>query len=1015
VVRLDIRFAGVLACFLLSGFAALLYETAWTRQFAFVFGTSELAVATVLAAYFGGLTVGAAAAARLAPRVRRPIFVYGLLELGIALAALSVPWLIQLARGLYVAFFSASGTPPEAGGLPSALFYLVCSFAILLVPTALMGATLPLLARHAVRRDQDLGPRIGWLYAINTSGAVAGTLCAAFWLLPSLGLRSTILVGVAVNALVFVVAAALARGAPPIAAAAPKLAAARRPLQLILPFILISGVASFGYEVLWTRLLGHVLGGSVYAFATMLASFLLGIAIGSALAARYATTPARAARGFIFAQLLTACLSWLAFAAVDALPAFARSLGAGGSAGLLANAAVAATVLLPSALCIGTTFPFAVRVLAQSNADAGPASARVYAWNTVGAIVGSVGTGFFVLPALGYAGTLATAVAINLGLAASAALALQPASRRFAIAAGAALVGLALLRPGEPWNVLRHSPIGGQKLVGDVSYFAVGRSATVILGDDGVEWRLRTNGLPEAAIRRPGARAGRASVARWLTLLPALARPEARSMLVVGLGGGLAVESVPSSVRSIDVVELEPEVIDANRHVAEARARDPLADPRVRLRVNDARGALLLTESRYDAIVSQPSHPWTPGASHLYTREFFSLAREHLAPNGVFVQWMGLGFVDEPLLRSLVATFTSVFPHVRAYRPERVAVLLIGSEAPLSVEDSATAAIAAATDEFASQGIFVPEDLAAAFALDDDGARRFARRAPIITDDFNRLQMRSPHAMRNSLTAPQADRLFEAYDPLRNRIAGLDCGYLVRRIAARGEPQRALRLAKAKGDPRERRLCILLAKLAVGRPRKEIAPALEEAFAHDADSVAARFALARIRRREIIRGEPEAVALTRAAPDPAAAVFEGWRHRAARDWDALRALERRLAAATPTDPALDESLRLRAHWRLQSREPARAREARALLDRLLLGAGTVEDLLLRAQASALAEEPVGALDSLREALDKTRRREAARQLALAARALLASIPEDSGAARERLRARVEALLEDESG
>ena len=224
----DRSFALLLLCFFLSGLAALIYETAWTREFAFVFGTSELAVATVLAAYMGGLAAGAALAGRYAERVARPVLVYGLLELGIALAALAVPFGIAASRWLYVLLFAGSDRLPEADGLATALFYLVCSFAILLVPTGMMGATLPLLARYAVREDRQLGRRIGALYAVNTTGAIAGTLLAAFALLPSIGLRATIAAAAGVNAMVFLAAWALAQQAPPPASAAPRAPRSRR-------------------------------------------------------------------------------------------------------------------------------------------------------------------------------------------------------------------------------------------------------------------------------------------------------------------------------------------------------------------------------------------------------------------------------------------------------------------------------------------------------------------------------------------------------------------------------------------------------------------------------------------------------------------------------------------------------------------------------------------------------------------------------------------------------------------
>src|SRR5262245_25913757 len=213
----DRSFLWLLGCFFLSGLAALIYETAWTNEFSFVFGTSELAVATVLAAYMGGLAAGAALAGRYGPRLARPVVAYGLLELGIALAALAVPLGIAASRWLYAALFGSRDVLPDAGGLTTALFYLACSFVILLVPTAMMGATLPLLVRHCVRTDQELGRRIGALYATNTAGAVVGTIAGAFLLLPAIGLRATIAAAAGVNALVFGAAWAVSRTAGAVA------------------------------------------------------------------------------------------------------------------------------------------------------------------------------------------------------------------------------------------------------------------------------------------------------------------------------------------------------------------------------------------------------------------------------------------------------------------------------------------------------------------------------------------------------------------------------------------------------------------------------------------------------------------------------------------------------------------------------------------------------------------------------------------------------------------------------
>jgi spermidine synthase len=1000
-----LRFALLLACFFLSGFAALIYQTAWTRQFAFVFGTSELAVATVLAAYMGGLAAGAVVAARLVSRVRRPVLVYGVLELGIALAALCVPAALGAATGLYVALFGGSSDPADAGGLVAALFYLVSSGAILLVPTGLMGATLPLLARHAVRRESEIGSRVGLLYAINTVGAVAGAVGAGFLLLPRLGLLATIHVGVAVNGLVFLAAALVARGAaPPAASPMSRSAAAPVAGRWILPLVLISGAVSFGYEVLWSRLLGHLLGGSVYGFATMLASFLAGIAIGSAVASRFASSPVRAARGFALAQLGTAWLSLLAFFAQDRMPELSRAIAAQTGARVAADAAVAAATLLPAALCLGATFPLAVRVLARQEAEAAAASARVLAWNTLGAVAGAIGAGFFLVPALGYSGVIAIGFTANLALAAASAAA-RPRSRRLIALVAVAAVGLALLPPAPPWNLLRTSPLSGDSAIGDVTWYGVGRSATVLLLAQNGAWRLRTNGLPEARITPRGAHFGGADIARWLSALPCLSRPETRSMLVVGLGGGVVLEAVPSTVESIDVVELEPEVIRANQSISALRQRDPLSDPRVRLIANDARGALLLTRKRYDAIVSQPSHPWTAGASHLFTREFFALAREHLALGGTFAQWMGLGFADEPLLRTLVATLLEVFPHVRVYQPASGGVLFLGSLQPLGTRADALRAIGSAPSDYARLGIVLPDDVTLTAVLDERGARNFAAGAPLNTDDRNLLQMRSPAVARATQASSRAAQYdFARDDPLLRPTPGADRVYMVRRLLARGFTKRAQRGAEATADPGARAAALGLVASFLGKT-EAARGALERALELDPGSKEARAALLRLHRRDVVaRGAPESTPLVDPT-DSESALIDAWRAAAARRWADVASLDPQLGRLAPAEPLYPDAVRMRVWWRLASGTPLHAREAVSLADRLVPISGSLDDRVLRARAAAAAGEHGGALSDLYEIATRMRPLPSNRPLARKALSVVDMMPGDSIRPEERSRLR----------
>jgi len=952
---LDSRYLLVLACFFVSGFAGLLYETAWTREFSFVFGTSNLAVATVLAAYMGGLSLGATLAARLMHRIRRPVLVYGLLELGIATSALAVPYLIRGVTVLYRPLFMNAGILPEEGGLASALFYGAAAFVILGIPTTLMGATLPMLARHAVREESQIGGRIGTLYAVNTAGAVAGTIATAFLLLPELGLRLTVWVGAALNVVVFVAAALLARGARSLPAElrSPRARDGEVQTALVLAVAFASSVASFTYENVWFRLFEHVLGASIYAFSTMLAGFLIGIALGGALAAPWARTQRGSARGLALTQIGAACFSSLAFAFVDHLPDLAAQVNRPGLLGVLTRASVAAALLLPSTLCIGASFPFAVRALAEDVSAAAATSARVYAWNTLGAIVGSVSAGFFVIPALGFEHTLTATVLLNLFAAALAAFAAHPLPKPVLALAAASALGLLFARPGTPWGVISNSTLmldmspkkRGETIDPDkILYYGVGRSSTVLLYEGPRGWYLRNNGLPEATIERPGAVPRNSVTARWLSMLPAFAPATPRDMLVIGLGGGVAVEHVPKLVERIDVIELEAEVLEANRRVAGLRNRDPLADPRIRVWLNDARGALMQTDLRYGAIVSQPSHPWTAGASHLYTRDFFEQVKDRLAPGGVFVQWMGLQFVDESLLRSLIATLLDVFPHVRLYQADRSSLLFVSSAAPLDLEDRVGAIVPLDPDGYARAGIRVKEDLAAALVLDEAGALELSEGAPIVTDDHNLFATDSPRVLTRPIgDIRNADRLLGPHDPLLERAKELDAVYLCHRLVQMGRWQRAERIAGTL-NPLERALAELEIAVARREPRKAAALAAR-ALAIDPHSSWASY-------RTLATGATRAPVLD---GDVNGLLREGQRLLLALDWEALERLDARLGSLDVRHPARLDALRLRIDWRLGRGTETDSAEALRLID--LETFGDAELLARRALAGLQSGRP----------------------------------------------------------
>ena len=745
----DGAFWGVSLCFLLSGVAGLIYQMVWMRYLSTIFGTSELAIVTVLVAYMGGLAVGAAVASKRVQSLKNPIRLYAILEGVIAASALLVPLLLKAVGGLQVAILGGQDSPPADGGLFEALAFLGLGCLVLVVPTACMGATLPILASGVIRHRKQIGSRVGWLYALNTFGAVIGTVLAAFFLIPKIGLWQTSFVAVFLNLLVAFLGwfVALRVPAREEEESAPVTEGAAGPLLsqrfgwVILGVMFFSGGISFAYEILWSRVLSHVLGGSLYAFATMLAAFLAGIAIGGLLGAKVAGSQRRSCFWLAAVEIGAGLISAVLFLYVSST-GFSETAWV--DASLASLVWLCALLLMPATLCIGATFPLAVRCLCEDHRDAGRSAGRVYSWNTIGAIIGAVGAGYFLIPALGYASTFKIAIAGNLFLGAGVLILMTPRPTIAAVVSAVLAVAcLAGFHPKPPLRLFTMSPLEKPStrkgMTSKLLHYSIGHSASVAVLERGGSFLIRTNGLPEAEIFAKGADKLSYTSIRWLPALPKILRPETKSLLVVGFGGGALLEAVPSGIESIDVVELEAEVIRANEVVADRRAIDPFEDERITVIVNDVRGALRLTAKRYDAIVSQPSHPWTAGASHLYTREFFELARDHLNDNGVFVQWLGSYFVNEELLRSFAATMLEVFPHTQLYKVADN-FLFVGAGTPLDDGFLAGAGPGGALFELSGYAkISRVEDVLSVLQLDEDGCRRLAGDHPIITDNLNRM------------------------------------------------------------------------------------------------------------------------------------------------------------------------------------------------------------------------------------------------------------------------------------
>ena len=974
-------------CFLLSGFAGLLYETVWFRQFATVFGTSDAAIGAVLASYMGGLAIGSALAGRWANRVKRPVLAYGLLEVGVALGALLIPVGLQAVEAARLAVLGGQPELPSAGGLLEIVADSTLAFVLIAIPTICMGATLPLLARHVARDSAtEASGRVGLLYAINTFGAVLGTLVAAFVLLPALGLWQTTLVGAVVNGVVFGLAALVERvtalapvaegGVAEVAVPADRTAYAvplqtdARPLVWA-GLVAIVGVSSFIYEVLWTRLLSQILGGSVFAFATMLSAFLVGIAGGGWLAGVIVSRGRDPRAALCWSQLAAACGAIAVYLGLNPLLELCELIGGGTAAGAGNPGSVAACllILLPSTFAIGMTFPLAVRAATESAENVPAVTGRLYAASTIGCVFGALLASHFCLPLLGFGGSISVAATLNLSVTTGVLWTAFPQQRRLAFAGAAAVVAVVIVPFGNPTALLTRTSFDTEPMPGDLLFVKAGVSSTVVLTREHDRFRLYTNGLPESEICPRGVVSGAEAGLRWLTTLPVIARPDAESMLVVGFGGGGAVAGVPPTVKQIDVIELEPGVVEAVRQVADLRFDDPLADPRVKIVLNDARGALSLTGKSYDAIVSQPSHPWTAGASHLYTREFLQLANSRLTDDGVFLQWMNSRFVDERLLKSICATLLDVFPNVRLYQPASGTLLFLASRAELDVErqiQQTGRPLRGGHGEYQWLGLNDVHDVVAALTLDTAAMREFARGAKVNTDDFNLLAMSSHQKVGDSYGS-ETDEQVADFDVLSMRRDGqteierlrLEPARVVRRLLRSGMRERAEQLVKTVNDEKQRSASLGVLATFAGDGADAQAHFLH-ALQLDPRDRQSQFQLLEHVLFEAAtgRGNRSVIQLASQARGLEATVLQAATHYYGQNWAALQQLDGALAVATPKDNALPLALTFRALWRSKvvgSRDrQAFGAEAIGLIDRAQAIAPTVFAGTVRLEAAETA-------------------------------------------------------------
>ena len=652
----------VLAIFAVGGAAALVHEIVWFQLLQLSLGSSAISLAVLLATFMGGMGAGSLLARRLAGMGRHPLAVYAALEAGIALCGAGVLWAAPVLGSLY------------ARSLPAGYPGLVCrglvAAACLLPPTLLMGATLPVLARFVPAVAGGVG-RIGPLYAANLAGAVCGCLLAAYGLLPRSDISSAGLVAVAGNLVVAALAVAVAaRAAPP--RGVHSLRGPRRPGDRgVLAAIGLSGLTALAAEVVWTRLLALQIGGTVYAFALILAVFLAGIGIGGALAAGLARAAGGPRRALALCQLLVAGgIAWAAYQLARSLPHWPvnPSLTTDAAAGFQLDLVRCLWATLPASCLWGASFPLAVAAIARDDEDpAGPVG-DVSAANTLGAIVGAVAAAPLIwwLSSQQLQRLLILLATVAAGLAWGAVAAPRGGGRSgWRVVVGCGLVALAAaaawtVPPVSPALVAygRFSALWGGKT--DVVYVGEGLQAAVAVTRAPSGTTLYHNAGKVQASSEPQDMRLQRLLGHLTTLVPATPR----RVLVIGCGAGVTAGavSIDPEVEAETIVEIEPIVPRSVLEHFSGHNHGVLTNPRVRVTIDDGRHHLLATDETYDAITSDPLDPWVRGAATLYTREFFTLVKSRLRPGGVFTLFVQLYQTSEEAVKSELATFFDVFP-----------------------------------------------------------------------------------------------------------------------------------------------------------------------------------------------------------------------------------------------------------------------------------------------------------------------------------------------------------------
>lgn len=781
----------VFALFFLSGALGLVYEITWMRQFRIIMGNTVYTSATVLTAFMGGLALGSFLAGRVVDHVRRPLQVYGILELLVAAYAILLPALMWPADPLYgwlYRNFADNGTVLACGRF-------AISSVLLLPPATMMGATLPLLTKHLTEGMQWVGRDVGRLYGINTIGAAMGAAVAGFAFVPLGGVTATLYTGAIGSFGIGLVSLWLDRQsdqAPEATTSPPGDVGSTDPLRLlVLGGLGVAGAASMVYEVAWTRTLTQLIGSSVYAFTLMLVAFIAGLGLGAVALSGFIDRRRNPMLflGWLQVVVAVACLAIVPLfgrappMVVELVTRWADSFGALHAAQFVT---IFLLMLIPT-FAMGGVFPTVARIYARDLSGLGRSVGEAYAANTLGSVCGSFATGFILIPLVGVRTSILLAVVLNAvlgGVFLWASGWRTVRTRALCLGATACLFAVAVIAvPNWDTNLINSAPYlyayrykanartqntnldrvmtGSRKLL----YEEEGLTATVTVVESGAQLYLKVNGKTDASSR------GDLRSQSLLSHLPVLLHPDPKSALLIGLGSGISLGALEHHpVDRIECVEISPEVVHAASLFREANG-DALADPRVQLIIGDGRNHTAHTSGEFDVIISQPSNLWIAGMADLFTVEFFQACQTRLATNGIMCSWVQAYSMGREDFRTIVNTFAQVFPHVTLWESVPGGdYFLVGSQSPVALswqELADRAHVRNLSADFDRIGLGTTDQILSSFVAADADLRRFAEGARLNTDDNATLEFSAPYGLAEGLTGGAGLFGPQNLDPIR--------------------------------------------------------------------------------------------------------------------------------------------------------------------------------------------------------------------------------------------------------